>query len=113
MYSFMSLREFLGSFNRTGCIQTKEAHHWLEHYEAAKVSFEKYGPEGPPYGLVVETLRAGFGGYGGERRTLAEFTENPTKYFCLKAKPTWNYDREGTYLSERINWWKDFKVVEQ
>lgn len=105
MYIFMTIEEFLGSFEGNRLHLIKDAGGWLEYYETARASFEKYGPEGPPYGTEVKTLRPGFGGKAGVIRTLVEYTSGPERYIGLKRD-------DGLSISERAHWWCDFKVAD-
>jgi len=104
MYQFMTLREFLASFEKNSLNSYMSASMFLVYYDTAKVSFEKYGPEGPPYGTVVETLRVGFCGGIGVIRTLVEFTEQPRRYIGLQYM-------DQLSISKRSHWWCDFKVA--
>jgi hypothetical protein len=103
------------------------APYWLQWYKVAKASYEKWGPEGPPVGTKVITLRAGFGGPALIVRTFKGIFDRDPRFFVLEYIDTqWcgqtadractnplhdtQHVRQG--ISWRSTWWRDFCVKE-
>jgi len=107
---FLTLRKFLlltepcsKHHSSFGC--TAEPKKFVEWYDKAKASWEKYGDIGPPIPSKVRTLRGGFGcPSAGYIRTLGVSVKYPG-YFILVREG-------GVSLSSREQWWIDFEVVE-
>ena len=73
------------------------------HYDIAKESWDKFGPEGPPVGTKVQTLISGHCGGSGALRTFAGVFERDPRFFVL--------EREGgTSIVERDIWFIHFRA---
>lgn len=113
---FISLAEFLvlpDDYDGREFNHHKTGPFWLKWYEVAKASYEKYGPDGPPIGTKVITLRAGFGGGGLDIRTFTGIYTDDPRYFLLEHRYRRSgYDETTRSLSARNTWWRDFCVKE-
>lgn len=134
MKEFISLREFLLLESKT---YKRSVHHqncmlaiykrrnfndkyiWAEcfaqdfvnRYDIAKESWEKYGEAGPPIGSIVETLVSGYGGYSGQIRIFEGINKEDDRLFVISRPEGNGYDKE-IYLVERKTWWTEIMVIE-
>ena len=113
-YSFMGFEEFMKLHVQRGkdtrVVQHMDAKMWMDYYEIAKTSYEKYG-DNFPVPSKVKTLWSGHGGSGNDIRYLLE--NNPTEeivyLYRTKDQVAGTYPRS---IVEKKYWWTQFKVME-
>lgn len=113
-YSFMNFEEFMRLHVQRGkdtrVIQHMDAQMWLNYYETAKTSYEKYGDNFPVPSKVM-TLWGGHGGRGNDIRYLLDnnSTEEIVYLYQSKDQVIGTYPRS---IVEKKYWWTQFKVIE-
>lgn len=114
--TFMELCAFLSVIGREESRQEyMSAQKFLDRYDIAKKSYEKYGEEGPPVGSFVKPLRSGYGnGYSKVKLEVCNPTEDYKSVgntILLLRKPT-NYPGEFFYYVCPLHiWWNEIQPV--
>jgi len=125
MDAFLSLREFLlledkydrSKFKRLMINGHYKSRFFVELYDKAKKSWEKYGDDGPPVGSKVMTFFGGHGSSGPAVRILGkEYSYGEFNYFQLIRKERDYFDSkndiERVSLADKWCWWACFEVIE-
>jgi hypothetical protein len=88
---------------------------FVNRYEIAKASYEKYGEAGPPIGSTVQTLVSGHGGGVGVIRVFAGVCPSDPRFFWIyRTRSRGNNEKECEYsLVHREYWWIEIRVVEE
>lgn len=105
---FMSLQEFMLLKHPNNPEYHKNhfsSEHWVEYYNCAKASYEKYGDKGPPVGAYVRTLPSPV---SGKRIFNGTSTNDPT-YFHL-GDP--NFHNNGLMVP-CATWWMHFREADK
>ena len=114
MKRFPSLRDFLlmkdptHSYKMSAHRDYRHAENFVELYDIAKASWEKFGDDGPPIGSKVETLTAGHGGGEGLIRTFEGICQYDKRFFNLSRVEG---DRKILSSVMRTYWWIEIKAV--
>lgn len=117
MENFLSLREFLLLEEPLSDIVKRSAFGMIEYpqffvelYDKAKRSWEKYGDVGPPIGSKVRMLKS-----PGRIKRFDGVYKYDDRFFQLsyKIRNWWGDDVVKTSISYRDQWWLEFEVVEE
>lgn len=108
MLNFVSLKDFLllkDPFDDYGAFlhsTSYPAYQWVQLYDLAKESFEKYGNNGPPIGSKVITLRPGHGGCEGSIRIFNGIDDGDKRFFVISRS-----ENKLTSLVYKDFWWAE------
>lgn len=110
---FLALEEFLCLPEMDGreFHRTFTGTEWLHRYQIAKMSWQKYGSQGPAVGSDVITLLPGHGGGAGMIKSFGGDFESATHTIC-KTESCWFQLGPNTSLVYKETWWREIVPYE-